>query len=158
MRVFATLRSEQIDLSRTQAEGVRDLKHFLEFAERGFRALGEAIDVPGNEFDSYFEEVVASRLQKKGWTVHSQIGVSGFRIDLGIVHPVVPGRYIAGIECDGATYHRSATARDRDFLRERILRNLGWEIIRIWSTDWWADPDAATQRVDRELRAILEKR
>lgn len=155
MRVYATLRPEQIDLSRTSAEGVSDLKHFLEFAERGVSALGEAVSRPRGTFDSAFEEMVAQRLTAKGWQVHSQIGVSDFRIDLAIVHPDAPGRYLAGVECDGATYHRAATARDRDLLREQVLRRLGWNIIRIWSTDWWIDPAGATDRVDRELRELL---
>jgi len=86
--------------------------------------------------------------------VHTQIGASSFRVDLGVVHPDFPGRYLAGVECDGATYHRSATARDRDKLREQVLRGLGWEILRIWSTDWFYNPRQETER----LRAFLEER
>ncbi len=137
-------------------EGVRDLKHFLEYAQRGTRALIEAADAPGGFFDSPFEQAVSERLQSKGWTTHSQVGVSGFRIDLGIVNPDAPGKYLSAIECDGATYHRSTTARDRDFLREQVLRGLGWEVIRIWSTDWWIDSQSAIERVDNELRGMLE--
>src|SRR5258708_5909841 len=59
------------------------------------------------------------------WEIHPQVGVSFFRVDLGVVHPDFPGRYLAGVECDGATYHRSATARDRDRLREMLLNGLG---------------------------------
>ncbi|MBN0617346.1 DUF559 domain-containing protein, partial [Pseudomonas aeruginosa] len=90
-------------------------------------------------YDSPFEEAVANALRRKGWQVVTQVGVSSFRIDLAVVDPDAPGRYLAGVECDGATYHRSATARDRDKLREQVLRGLGWEILRIWSTDWWID-------------------
>ena len=156
MHVFATLRPEQIDLSRTSAEGVRDLKHFLEFAERGAKALAEAVYGSQGDYDSPFEEAVAIALAEKGWTVHPQVGVSGFRIDLGVVHPDAAGRYLAGVECDGATYHRTATARDRDFLREQVLRGLGWEIIRIWSTDWWTDAVSALVSVHEKLEALLE--
>lgn len=155
LRVFATLRPDQIDLSRTSADGVKDLKNFLEYAERGMRALGEIVGAPGGYYDSPFEKAVAERIRRCGWTVHSQIGVSGFRIDLGVVHPDAPGRYLAGIECDGATYHRSATARDRDLLRESALRNLGWTILRIWSTDWWIDAESGLSRIDEALKALL---
>jgi very-short-patch-repair endonuclease len=141
--VFATLRADQIDLSRTKAAGVRDFKHFLEFAEHGPRALAQAAAPLDRDTDSPFEDAVLRTLQDHGWTVHPQVGVSGFRIDLGVVHPDAPGRYLAGVECDGATYHRSATARDRDRLRERVLRDLGWRIHRVWSTDWWVDQDRA---------------
>lgn len=154
--VFSTTRPEHMDLSRTKNQGVRDLKHFLEFAERGPRALVEADFGSVGGFDSPFEKAVATSLSKKGWQVHTQIGVSSFRIDLGVVHPDTPGRFLAGVECDGATYHRSATARDRDKLREFVLRGLGWEIVRIWSTDWWIDAVGTAEKVHQKLTALLE--
>lgn len=155
LRVFGSFRPEKMDLSRTQALGVRDLKHFLEFAERGARALGEAVAGSIGDFDSPFEKAVCVALAERGWTVHPQVGVSAFRIDLGVVDPDAPGRYLAGVECDGATYHRSATARDRDKLREQVLRGLGWEIVRIWSTDWWIDMPGTLEKVDAQLQALL---
>lgn len=158
MHVYSTLRPEQINLSRTRAEGVRDLKHFMEFAQRGPRALAEAVFGSQGDFDSPFEAEVAAALQQKGWQVHPQVGVSAFKIDLGVVHPDMPGRYLAGIECDGATYHRSATARDRDYLREQVLRDLGWDILRIWSTDWWTDRDSTLNKVHSNLEELLELR
>jgi len=156
LRVFSSLQAEQMDLARTQAQGVRDLKHFLEFAERGLRALAEATHGGRGDFESPFEEAVAAALARKGWELHTQVGVSAFRIDLAVVHPDASGRYLTGIECDGATYHRSATARDRDKLREQVLRGLGWEILRIWSTDWWIDPRGTLEKIDARLRGLLE--
>lgn len=156
LRVFGSFRPEKMDLSRTQALGVRDLKHFLEFAERGARALGEFVAGSIGDFDSPFEKAVCSALAERGWQVHPQVGVSAFRVDLGVVDPDAPGRYLAGVECDGATYHRSATARDRDKLREQVLRGLGWEIVRIWSTDWWVDMSGTLDKVDATLRRLLD--
>lgn len=156
LRVFSSLNAEQLDLSRTQAAGVRDLKHFLEFAERGPRALAEATKGSLGGFESPFEEAVAGALAAKGWRVHTQIGASSFRVDLAVVHPDAPGTYLCGVECDGATYHRSATARDRDMLREQVLRGLGWEIVRIWSTDWWIDRVGTLEKVHATLERLLE--
>lgn len=153
--VFASIKPEQIDLKRTQSIGVRDLKHFLEFAQRGPRALAEAVTGSVGGFDSPFEEAVAASLTSRGWQVHTQVGVSAFRIDLGVVDPDAPGRYLAGVECDGATYHRSATARDRDKLREQVLRGLGWEILRIWSTDWWINAAGTADLIHERLTALL---
>jgi very-short-patch-repair endonuclease len=155
--VFSSLNPEQIDLSRTQAAGVRDLKHFMEFAERGPKAMAEAIYGTIGDYDSPFEQSVAEALGRKGWQVHPQVGVSNFRIDIGVVDPDLPGRYLAGVECDGATYHRSATARDRDKLREQVLRGLGWKILRIWSTDWWVDAEGALEKVHIALELLLEE-
>lgn len=156
LRVFSSLRGDQMDLSRTKALGVRDLKHFLEFAERGARALAEAHQGSQGDFDSPLEASVAAALHRKGWQVHTQIGASNFRIDLGVVHPDHPGSYLAGVECDGATYHRAATARDRDKLREQVLRGLGWNILRIWSTDWWVNPGGTLERIHNRLTELLK--
>ena len=156
LRVFSSLKAEQMDLARTQAMGVRDLKFFLEFAERGTRALAEAHTSSRGGFDSPFEEAVATALARKGWQLHTQIGASAFRIDLAVIHPDAQGVYLCGIECDGTTYHRSATARDRDKLREQVLRGLGWDIVRVWSTDWWIDAAGTLEKLDAKLRALLE--
>jgi len=157
LHVFSSLHPEQIDLSRTQATGVSEFKHFLEFAERGPRAFAEIVTGSTGDFESPFEQHVASALGTRNWTIHTQVGASGFRIDLGVVHPDAPGIYLAGIECDGATYHRSATARDRDKLRHQVLRDLGWDILRVWSTDWWIDRESTLSRLDTQLQAILEQ-
>lgn len=84
-----------------------------------------------------------------------QIGVSRFRIDLGIVHPDRPGDYLVGVECDGATYHSAATARDRDKVRQAILKGLGWDLLRVWSTDWWIDRQSAADKLHRGIEALL---
>src|SRR5690606_33214373 len=86
-----------------------------------------------------------------------QIGVSRFRIDLGVVHPDRPGDYLLGVECDGATYHSAATARDRDKVRAAILGNLGWILLRVWSTDWWVDKEGAAERIHTEIAKALER-
>lgn len=155
MLIFSGLRGDQIDLTRTRARGVRDLKYFLEYAERGPRALISATLATGHaEADSEFEQMVADRLRSHGYEVHHQVGCSGYRLDLGIVDPAAPGRYLLGVECDGATYHRAATARDRDKLRQLILEDLGWTLHRIWSTDWWHNAD---REMEKLLAAISQR-
>lgn len=157
MLVFSSFDPSMIDLNRTNARAVRDLKHFIEFAQRGPRALAEAVQGSVGGYDSPFEEAVAQGLRRLGWQVVPQIGVSRFRIDLGIVHPDHPGDYLAGVECDGATYHSAATARDRDKVRGAILRGLGWNLVRLWSTEWWVDKEGALQRLHAALNNLLEQ-
>ena len=153
--VFSGLRADQIDLTRTRARGVRDLKYFLDYAERGPSALAAATSVSANgDPDSEFEQMVADRLRAAGYEVHHQVGCSGYRIDLGILDPANPGRYQLGVECDGATYHRAATARDRDKLRQLILEGLGWTLYRVWSTDWWHDSEAETKKLLSFIREL----
>ena len=155
MVVFTSFPPNLIDLNRTSAQAVRDLKHFLEFAERGPQALGEAIAGSVGGFESPFEQAVARALRERGWTVVPQIGVSRFRIDLGVVHPDSPGDFLLGVECDGASYHSAATARDRDKVREAVLAALGWRLARVWSTDWWIDARGALDRLDATIAAAL---
>ncbi|MBU2489819.1 MAG: DUF4011 domain-containing protein [Proteobacteria bacterium] len=154
--VFSTLCADQIDLSRTRARGVEDLKRFLEYAEEGPSSFGKAIHFnPGADCDSPFEQEVYERLADKGYQVHKQVGCASYRIDLAIVDPEAPGRYILGIECDGANYHRAKTARDRDKLREGGLRGLGWNIHRIWSSDWWRNRGGEIQKVEEAYNKAL---
>ena len=100
---------------------------------------------------------MAEAFRAKGWEVRTQIGVSGFRVDLDVVHPDHAGSYLVGIECDGVEYHSSATARDRDKVRQAVLEGLGWTILRIWSTDWFRNPGSVTERVHTELERLLEQ-
>ena len=156
--IFASFDASMIDLSRTQASAVRDLKNYIDFAERGPVALGEAVSLAAaDRYDSDFEFVVAEGLRRRGWTVRTQVGVSKFRVDLGIVHPDAAGRFLVGIECDGAAYHSSPTARDRDRVRQAILENLGWRLLRIWSTHYFLEPDAVLDDVHDALVELLAK-
>jgi Protein of unknown function (DUF559). len=152
------LRPEQLDTSRTNAKGIADLKTFLEYAGRGKQALyAQYAMIDIQDHDSIFEEQVSLALQAKGYTIHAQVGCSGYRIDLAVVDQKCPGRYLLGIECDGATYHRSKTARDRDKLREMVLRQLGWQIHRIWSTDWWENPNKEVERIEATIAAARRR-
>ena len=147
--VYSNFVGADLDLRRSRARGVQALKTFLEYAQHG------VIDVPeatGREADSPFEEAVATRLRTRGHDVEHQIGSAGFFIDLAVVDPASPGRYLLGIECDGASYHSARSARDRDRLRQQVLEGLGWRIHRIWSTDWFRDPEQELGRVEVAVR------
>ncbi|MBY6033270.1 DUF4011 domain-containing protein [Marinobacter daepoensis] len=155
MMVFTSMPPEVIDLSRTQARAVADLKHFMEFAERGVQAFGRSGTGAVADIVSPFEAAVAEGLQRKGWEVHSQVGASAYQVDLGIVHPEVPGTYLAGIECDGEMYRSAPFARERDNIRQSVMGGLGWTLYRVWATDWWTDPEKALETMDAALRTQL---
>ncbi len=148
--VFSSLRADQMNLAGTEARGVAALKDYLYFAERGRMPQ---VGAPEREHDSPFEADVARALADRGWEVHAQVGSAGFAIDLAVVDPDAPGRYLLGVECDGATYHGSATARDRDRLRQAVLQGLGWKIHRVWSTDWFYRREATLARLLDRLDA-----
>jgi very-short-patch-repair endonuclease len=156
--IFSTLRPEQIDLSKVRAAGVKDLKHYLEFAISGPTALVASSSPTGLGPDSPFEIAVATMLRDKGWVVHNQVGCSGYRLDMAVVDPRAPGRYLLGVECDGASYHSSASARDRDRLRQHVLETLGWTLHRIWSADWWFSAERELEKLhSRLVTALVEE-
>ncbi len=136
--VFASMTDEDInpDFASTR-KGVFAFRLFLHFARTGRMTLAEST---GRDHDSVFEEQVANALQARGLQVHRQVGLAGFYIDLAVADPDRPGRYLLGIECDGASYHGAKSARDRDRLRQSVLESHGWSIHRVWSTDWFQRP------------------
>ena len=147
--VYSNFVGGDLDLRRSRARGIEALQTFLEYAETG------NIDIPrvtGRGADSPFEEAVAARLRALDFDIDHQVGSAGFFIDLAVRHPSQPGRYILGIECDGATYHSARSARDRDRLRQQVLEGLGWKIHRIWSTDWFRNPDAELGKAEAAIR------
>jgi very-short-patch-repair endonuclease len=136
--------------------GLRVLKQYLEFAETG--RLPIAGDTQGDA-ESPFEEAVCEFLTGAGCQVRKQVGSVGFRIDLAVVDPEHPGRYLLGIECDGAQYHSSKVARDRDRLRQQVLEGLGWRIHRVWSPDWFRNRKACeAQLIEAVERARIGSR
>ncbi len=137
VQLVSSMHYTDIDLKHTSAEGAKLLREYLDYAENGSIALERMISVrPFEQFDSDFELEVCDYLRSKGFTVDTQVGCSGFRIDLGLRLPD-SSDYVLAIECDGATYHSSKNARDRDRLRQEILERMGWNFYRIWSTDWF---------------------
>jgi len=154
MRVFSTLRHDQIQLSQTRAVGVQHLRTFLDFARRGVVALDEATHLAADaQTESPFEDAVLDVLQEWGWSVVPQVGCSGYRIDLAVEDPTRLGSFLLAVECDGATYHSSTSARARDRQRQEVLEGLGWRFHRIWSTDWWHDRPGELVKLERALEA-----
>jgi len=148
--VFSSITADDIDLQRAKSRGAAALKAFLRYAATGVLDTQEPTR---GDYDSDFEKQVALALEGHGYEVHCQVGTAGFIIDLAVVDSARPGRYLLGIECDGATYHSSRSARDRDRLRESVLKDRGWRIHRVWSTDWFHRPGEQLQR----MIAAIEK-
>ena len=148
---FSSMTAADIRADEHANPGRYMLKCWLEYAATGVLHVGETT---GREPDSDFEVFVIDQLRSMGCSPMPQVGVAGFFIDIGVRHPDWPHGYIMGVECDGATYHSSRSARDRDRLREEVLRGLGWNLHRIWSTDWFNDPNKEARR----LRDAIETR
>lgn len=156
VQVVSSMRYTDIDLKRTQSEGVRLLREYLDYAENGKIALSRSIKVRRfEEFDSEFELEVCDFLRENGFSVDTQVGCSGFRIDLGLKRPN-SSDYVLAIECDGAAYHSSKSARDRDRLRQQVLEGMGWQFYRIWSTDWFRNGPVERELLLDAVKVALE--
>lgn len=157
--VFSSITDEDIDPAFSASrKGIEAFRIFLRYARTG--KLDTAA-VTGRDFDSIFEEQVASALESRGYSVQRQVGLAGFYIDLAVTDPERPGRFLLGIECDGASYHSAQSARDRDRLRQQVLLDHGWNLHRIWSTDWFQRPQEQLDLVCRQIdaaRAAFDER
>lgn len=161
--LLSSVEPDQLSVSTSRNRGPRLLKSYLEYAkaisskaqeeaQAILRGVNPSMDVGGKKtgtFDSPLEVEVFEELTRRNFTVRPQIGVSGYRIDLGVVDPDDASRYLLGIECDGATYHRATCVRERDAYRQRFLETRGWKIHRIWSRNWW-------QNREEEIRKVLD--
>ena len=154
MHIFSSMSSTDILLTERSQKGVKALRAFLEYCESGH--LNNSV-ITGKEPDSDFEIAVISALKEYGYECEPQLGVAGFFLDIAVRNPHKQGHFLLAIECDGATYHSAKSARDRDRLRQDILEGLGWEVCRIWSTDWFDNPDAQLKPILSRLAQLTEK-
>lgn len=151
MQVFASFGASDLLITGTSSRGVQALRDFLHFAESGHMPhIRETERAP----DSDFEVAVIEALERHGYRCEPQVGVAGFFIDLAVRDPGQPGRYLMGIECDGAAYHSAKSARDRDRLRQSVLEQLGWRIRRIWSVDWFRNARLQLEPILQELATL----
>ena len=172
IHVVSSIEPNELNVSNTKHDAPKLLKSYLEYAkavsllnreeiERILMELNENKNTKKQNtnivFDSPFEEQVYNQLTKIGYKVDTQVGMSGYRIDLAVVHPNNPQKYILGIECDGAMYHSSASAKERDVYRQRFLESKGWKITRIWSRNWWKNSTAEIERIDQMIKQIIKE-
>lgn len=161
VKLVGSILPTDINIERVSADGPKLLRGYIDFAMNGPSVLqSEVIESDFVEHDSHFESAVYNYLDRKGYKLSTQVGCSGYRIDMAVKHPTLNGRYVLGIECDGASYHSARTARERDRLRQDILESMGWKIYRIWSTDWIKDPVTEGQRlvevIDSAINSYVE--
>jgi very-short-patch-repair endonuclease len=144
VEVISSVRAS--DFKDTANVNINHLRGYLDFAERGMAAL-TPITAGEGEPESPFEVAVLDVVRGWGYQVEPQVGHAGYRIDMAIRHPEKQGSWLLGIECDGAAYHSTRTARDRDRLRQEVLEGLGWNLHRIWGPAWYHDQRGCETRL-----------
>jgi very-short-patch-repair endonuclease len=173
IHVVSSIEPHELNVSSTKNDGPKFLRSYMEYAQAVSRLQKETVEAvltslnaemntkqhTGESlvFDSPFEEQVYEHLTNLGYKVDTQVGMSGYRIDQAIVHPLYPEQYILGIECDGAMYHSAPSAKERDVYRQRFLESKGWTIARIWSRNWWRDPSAEIEKIDHLVKQLVKE-
>ena len=165
MTVVSSFAAADLDPTRLKARGALMLRDFLSYAAHGgsqpspeTHALPDARLTPGGAarvvapLDPLVADL-ASRLRAQGLVVHAGYGSSAQRLDLAVEDPHRRGRVLVAVETDGPRYAAMSSTRDRDRLRIEQLRRLGWEHVRVWSTDLFRDPARDVARVSAAVRA-----
>lgn len=168
--VVSSIEPEDLNIANTSERGPKLLKSYLKYAravsggkvediQAVIQEINEAVSTHAVQqtlhFDSPFEEQVYRQLRNLGYEITTQVGMSGYRIDMAVLHPKDRSRYILGVECDGAMYHSSPSARERDVYRQRYLESRGWTIERIWSRNWWKNPVNEIERIDQRIKELV---
>jgi very-short-patch-repair endonuclease/DNA polymerase III delta prime subunit len=152
MIVYSTLYAEQIDLKRTKSKGVEGLKNFLAYAEHGI------VTIPSTSISVKDKRslitLIANEIEKFGYKVDTQVGNSNFKVDIAIIDPSNSNRYLLGILCDGKNYYETKTTRDREIVQPSVLTMLHWQVMRIWSVDWYENKEKVISRIVSRLDAI----
>lgn len=157
VKLVSSILPSDIDLSRTEKDGIRMLRAYIEFAKNGGATLAAARTgmIPDD-----FKKSIADFIRSKGYKIRESVGCSGYRIDIAVEHPTSTDRFVAGIECDGLSYAAARTARDRDRLRKSVLSSMGWSLYRIWSAEWYQNPEIEGQKliefIDKSIAASDE--
>ena len=149
------MRAEQIDLKRSNAKGVEGLKRFLEYAANG------TMNIPQSAVTSVEENklvtLVAKEIEEHGYQVQTNVGRSNFKIDIAVIDPDNSQDYMLGILCDGKNYYETKTTRDREIVQPNVLNSLNWEVIRVWSVDWYENKDKVVSRILERIEGIRNK-
>lgn len=151
MMVFTIMEPETIDLKRTKALGVAGLKGFLTFAKTGQMPMGKAQQ---ESHTKNIADVIASELKRRGYQADAHVGRSAFKIDVAVIDPKNPDNYILGILCDGSNFYQTKTERERVISQPSFLHYLGWNIMRVWTLDWYMDKQQVVDRIVKALKDI----
>lgn len=153
VKLVSSILPSDIDLSRTESDGIRMLRSYIEFAMNGEATLAAAHK---NSRPDEFADSIAVFLLSQGFEIQQYVGCSGYKIDIAVKHPSkTVDQFVAGVECDGFSYVSARTARDRDRLRSSVLKNMGWNLYRVWSAEWYKNPEIEGQKLVAFLQSAV---
>lgn len=157
VKLVGSIMPTDIDCERISSEGPKLLRSYIDFAINGYSTIQQP-NIKNNDSlnTSSFEKTIYDFLNSKGYMLATNVGCSEYKIDIAVKHPQISGQFVLGIECDGVNYHSARTARERDRLRHDVLTNMGWQLYRVWSTDWIKDPVTEGNRLTEAIDNAID--
>ncbi|MBR3341905.1 MAG: DUF3320 domain-containing protein [Clostridiales bacterium] len=169
MKVFSSLSPEELRISDTSSEGVKAFKRFLQYAagstvwDQDIVSTGSSSDSSGtplidrNAAFTGIADDICARFAAIGYATDKGVGKSGFKIDIGVVSPEQDGTYCLGILLDGPVYASSGTTTSREVSQMSMLKGFGWNVVRIWSLEWWENPDSVFAKLVELINSSKEQ-
>ncbi|MBP3871523.1 MAG: DUF4011 domain-containing protein [Faecalicoccus sp.] len=152
MTIFSSIYSTDIRVTENSPEGLRAFKEFLRYAEGHELYSDEALKADEKTKEGVLQSVCQT-ITDCGYQCIPMVGHSDFHVDIAVVDPYDPTKYMMGILLDGEGYRQTKNTRDREVAQIGVLKNLGWTIYRIWTIDWWDNRD----RELKKLESLLEQ-
>ncbi|MBO4548579.1 MAG: DUF3320 domain-containing protein, partial [Abditibacteriota bacterium] len=151
MTVFTSMRSTDIRVTESSPDGVVAFRDFLRYAE-GHELYTEDPEAAAERLArAGIMQNICKAVEEYGYRTATMVGHSDFHVDIAVVDPYEPSRYLLGIMLDGEGYRQTSNTRDREVSQLGVLRRLGWKLLRVWTIDWWDNRDREIARLKRAL-------
>ena len=102
------------------------------------------------------EEEIKNELTKLGYTVETNLGNTDYKLSLAVYDKKLD-RYLLGIECDYSAFNSSSSILERDVYRTKFLSSRGWNIMRVWSRDWWMNKNKVISNIVKAVNDSKKK-
>ena len=166
MAVVSSIRHHAI--TNDYNDGAAALKNFLHYAEcssrgelRLARGVLESLNpltrkqlAPASGKDAVILQLAVA-LRAGGFAVDEHVGQSRFRCDLA-VRTSDARHYCLGIIVDTAGHYANPNVAERSVTQPGILRAFGWQVALVLTRDWYHEPQAVLDRIERLIRGEAE--
>ncbi|EEI27821.1 AAA domain-containing protein [Corynebacterium glucuronolyticum] len=155
--MFVSFDPHEIDPTRTNSRGLKDLREYIIQAQKGFSRTDDSTErLSKSETDDHIRDAIAKELRKHGWVVQEEYGLSSFKLDL-VVRPENDERWHVAVILDGPRWNTLPTVADRDLTPELLKPLMSWAgLVRVWLPEWIHKPQSVITRIENEIAKAQE--
>ena len=166
--VVTSIEPEELLVEGTKNAGPKIFKSYLKYVRAVSNKKNKEVQYILDSFKPALpqtkEEVVLNQIEdeikeelvKLGYDVETNLGNTNYKLSLAVYDKKLD-RYLLGIECDYAAYKSSDSILERDVYRNKFLESRGWNIMRVWSRDWWLNKDKVINNIVKQINANKKK-